>query len=195
MSATKIILRRRARKERKQAQTTRTRIWSSVWLTLALIGLVVPLAILLGGAAIVYADAIDGLPTPVETTFVDSEGITRLVDSSGRAVLMRVSDPLGNTREWTRVDALPQHVIDATLVVEDSDFLETTSFDLTGTLARLWRNIMDGPRPDASYGAAGRTPRAPAGSRAGQRPARNSWSRRSNGGIPARVLECTQHNY
>jgi membrane peptidoglycan carboxypeptidase len=154
MSATKIILRRRARKERKHAQTNRTRIWSSIWLTVALIGLVVPLAILLGGAAIVYADAIDGLPTPVETTFVDSEGITRLVDSSGRNVLMRVSDPLGSAREWTRVDALPQHVIDATLVVEDPDFLETTSFDLTGTLTRLWRNIMDGPiEPDASLTA------------------------------------------
>lgn len=154
MSATKIILRRRARKERKQAQRTRTRIWSSLWLTLALAGLVIPLTILLGGAAIVYADAIDGLPTPVETTFVDSEGITRLVDSSGRTVLMRVSDPLGNAREWTRIDSLPQHVIDATLAVEDPDFLETTSFDLTGTLARLWRNIMEGPiEADASLTA------------------------------------------
>lgn len=154
MSATKIILRRRARKARKQAQSTRTRIWSTLWMTLALIGVVVPLVVLLGGAAIVYAEAIDGLPTPVETTFVDSAGITRLVDASGRTTLMRVSDPLGNTREWTRVDGLPQHVIDATLMVEDPDFLETTAFDPTGTLTRLWRNIMDQPlEPDASLTA------------------------------------------
>lgn len=145
MSATHIILRRRARQARKHAQTVRTRIWSAIWLVVALVLVVVPLIILLGGAAIVYAGAIDGLSTPVETTFLDSEGITRLLDSTGTSTMFAVSDPLGDRREWTRLDSLPQVVIDATLTVEDPDFLEITHFDLTGTLARLWRNIMDGP--------------------------------------------------
>lgn len=145
MSATQIILRRRARQSRKHAQAIRVRIWSAIWLVVTVVVVVVPLAILLGGAMIVYADAVEGLPTPVETTFLDSEGITRLTDSTGAATLFRVSDPLGDGREWTRLDTLPQQVIDATLTVEDPDFLDVTRFELTGTLVRLWRNIMDGP--------------------------------------------------
>ncbi|MBK8138219.1 MAG: hypothetical protein IPK52_20800 [Chloroflexi bacterium] len=102
-----IILRRRARQSRKHAQATRLRIWSAIWLVLTVVVVVVPLAILLGGAVIVYADAVEGLPTPVETTFLDSEGITRLIDSTGATTLFRVSDPLGDRREWTRLDTLP----------------------------------------------------------------------------------------
>lgn len=146
MSATQIILRRRARKSRKQAQTTRTRIWSAIWLTAGLVLIIVPLAVLIGGAAMVYTESVDNLPTPVETTFLDSAGITRLVDASGSATLFRVSDPLGDNREWTRITTLPQYVADATLAVEDTDFLDFPSqFDMTGTLVRLWRNIMEGP--------------------------------------------------
>lgn len=145
MSATHIILRRRARRPASTRKRPRLRIWSAIWLVLTVVVVVVPLAILLGGAVIVYADAVEGLPTPVETTFLDSEGITRLINSTGATTLFRVSDPLGDRREWTRLDTLPQQVIDATLTVEDPDFLDVTRFELTGTLVRLWRNIMDGP--------------------------------------------------
>ncbi len=144
-SATQIILRRRARKARRAAQSTRTRIWAGIWLTVALVVVVVPLSILIGGAAYVYFNAIDGLPSPVETTFLESDGITRLTDSTGRTTLFTVSDPLGSAREWIRLDSLPPFVLDATLIVEDPAFLETTQFNLAATVALLWQNIMDGP--------------------------------------------------
>ena len=97
------------------------------------------------GAQAEDAGAVDGMPSRDETTFLESAGVTRLVDSSGTSVMFTVSDPLGSQRQWIRLDTLPRAVVDATLTVEDPDFLETTSFDPAGTLVRLWRNIMDGP--------------------------------------------------
>jgi len=144
-TAAQIIRRRRARLARKQAQAGRVRIWTGIWLTLVFIIGVVPVLILGGTAYAVYAEAVQDLPTPVETTFLDSVGVTRLLDRTGTVELFAVQDPLGRRRAWTTLDELPQHVIDATLLVEDPDFLQVTRFDLFGTAVRLWENIMAGP--------------------------------------------------
>ena len=144
-TAAQIIRRRRARLARKQAQAGRVRIWTGIWLTLAFVALIVPLGILGGTAYAVYAEAVKDLPTPVETTFLDSVGITRLLDRTGTIELFAVQDPLGSSRAWTTLDELPKHVIDATLLVEDPDFLQVTGFDAISTTTRLWENIMAGP--------------------------------------------------
>ncbi|MCU0475326.1 MAG: penicillin-binding protein [Anaerolineae bacterium] len=144
-TARDIIRRRRARKERHQRQARRTTVWASVWLTLVLLGGVVPVGGVVGVTAYAYAEATRDLPTPVETTFLDSVGVTRLLDRTGTVELLALQDPLGSNRTWTTLDSLPQHLIDATLLVEDPDFLQTARFDLLGTGVRLWENIMAGP--------------------------------------------------
>lgn len=144
-TATQIIRRRRARLARKQAQANRVRLWTSIWVTLAFLVIVVPLGVIGGIAYYVYADSVADLPTPVETTFLDSVGVTRLLDRTGTVELFAVQDPLGSSRAWTTLDSLPKHLIDATLLVEDPDFLQTTRFDMLGTAAGLWENIMAGP--------------------------------------------------
>lgn len=145
-TATQIIRRRRARQGRKQAQSNRVRLWTGVWVTLAFLLLVVPLGVMGGIAYYVYADSVADLPTPVETTFLDSVGgVTRLLDRTGTIELFAVQDPLGDSRAWTTLDSLPKHLIDATLLVEDPDFLQVTRFDALATTVRLWENIMAGP--------------------------------------------------
>lgn len=143
-TAAQIIRRRRARKSRKQAQAGRVRVWTAIWLTLVMLGVVAPVGVVAGTTAYVYSEAVRDLPSPVETTFQDSLGITRLYDRTGEIELFALQDPLGSSRAWTELDSLPQHVIDATLLVEDPDFLQTTRFDLIGTGARLWQSIMGG---------------------------------------------------
>jgi len=143
-TAAQIIRRRRARLARKQAQAGRVKIWTSLWLTLAFVALVVPLGILGGTAYAFYAEAVKDLPTPVETTFLDSVGVTRLLDRTGTVELLAVQDPLGSSRAWTTLDELPQYIIDATLLVEDPDFLQITRFDPFNTAAGLWENILSG---------------------------------------------------
>ncbi len=144
-TAAQIIRRRRARKARKHAQSQRTRLWTGLWLTLGFIGGVLPLGVVLGAAYYVYIGAVAGLPTPVETTFQDRVGVTRLYDRTGTVELFALQDPLGSSRAWTTLDSLPAYVVDATLLVEDPDFLQVTRFDPIGTVVRLWENIMAGP--------------------------------------------------
>ncbi len=107
---------------------------------------VIPVIILVGGAALVYLQEMTRLPTPQATVLVsESRGVTRLYDRSGQTLIFAVSDPLGDARQWMTLDELPGYVTQATLLVEDPDFLTATRFDPFRTLTRLWRNILNGP--------------------------------------------------
>lgn len=145
-SATQLIRRRRARKARKAAAHARTRTWTNFLIFLVTLVLAVPLAVIFGGAAIVYVQAVRDLPTPAQTTFISAAvGPTQLFDRTNRVMLYAVEDPLGDERTWIRLDDLPPYVVQSTLLVEDPDFLTVTRFDLIGTTIRLWRNILFGP--------------------------------------------------
>lgn len=145
-SATQLIRRRRARKARRSAVRSRTRMWTNLGIVALLLVIGVPLASFFGVAAYVYTQAIRGMPTPAQTTFISAAiGPTRLYDRTGNTLLYTVQDPLGDDRQWVSLADLPPYVADATLLVEDPDYLQTGGFDLTGALGRLWRNILFGP--------------------------------------------------
>lgn len=145
-SATQLIRRRRARKARRGAARSRTRLWTNLAIVLLLLIVGVPLASFFGVAAYVYTQAIRGMPTPAQTTFISAAiGPTRLYDRTGNTLLYTVQDPLGDDRTWVSLADLPSYVADATLLVEDHDFLGTGGFDFTRALGRLWRNILFGP--------------------------------------------------
>lgn len=144
-SVTQLIRRRRARKARKLAARARARGWFNSLIVLVLLSVFVPAGGLLGGALFVYTQAVRDLPTPAQTTFISAAvGPTRLYDRTGSTLLYTVEDPLGDDRAWTTLRDLPQYVIDATLLVEDADFLMTTRFDVGFVFNRLWRNIVFG---------------------------------------------------
>jgi membrane peptidoglycan carboxypeptidase len=145
-SATQIIRRRHKRHARRLQAQTRSRLWSYLMLFLFFIIVVLPLTVFLGTAGVVYAQRAANLPEPGDTIdFSAVTGPTRLYDRDGQRLIFAVQDPLGDSRTWTRLEELPPYLIDATLLVEDEDFLTTTRFDLTRTLFRLWRNFLSGP--------------------------------------------------
>lgn len=147
-----MILRRKARKQRRAVARSRAHIRGWVLATFIFLFGIVPLLVIIGGAGIVYAQAVADLPRPADTTFVGTlKGATRLLDRSGQTVLYSVEDPLGNQRAWVRLDELPPYVVRATLLVEDADFLERAHFSAFDTLFDLWNNTLFGPlRADAS---------------------------------------------
>lgn len=147
-SPIQLIRRRRARKRRLKDQRTRARTWLSV--VLGVLGLVVGLPfVTLGGLmGLLYAQAAAVLPTPAQTLF--TEGVTRpteLYDRSGRTLLFAVSDPLGEARAWQRLDDMPVSLLQATLLMEDDDFLDATRWQAFGTVARLWQYVLGVPLP------------------------------------------------
>lgn len=145
-------MRRKARKARRAQQRTRAHLRGWIFGALAFVLMGVPLLVIFGGAAVTYMQAVADLPRPVDTTFVGAlNGATRLTDRSGQTVIYSVEDPLGDQRAWVRLDDLPDYVVQATLLMEDPDFLTRGGFNPLETVLNLWNNTLFGPtRADPS---------------------------------------------
>jgi penicillin-binding protein 1A len=147
-SSTQIIQRRRRRAERRQAQQDRVRLWMSILVALAFALIVLPSAALAGGAVYMYTQSVAGMPAPLDTIYLDPiVGPTQLYDRSGQTLLFSVQDPLGDERAWVSLDSLPPYVVNATLLMEDPDFLTRTRPGLPSALVKLWQNTLNGPLP------------------------------------------------
>lgn len=147
-SVTTIIHRRRKRKARRRIAQGRNRWWAALIGVIVLLLVVVPAGMAFGSAALVYAQAASLLPAPQETIAREPQaGYTRLFDRSGDVLLYTVQDPLGSRRAWVSLEDLPPYIAQATLLMEDPDFLEVTRFDAARTLSKLWQNFLAGPLP------------------------------------------------
>lgn len=155
-SVAHIIRRRRNRKQRQQATRQSRRLWFGMGLGVIALIVIVPLFVTLGLAGLLYARAINAMPTPAETIYLDPIiGPTNLYDRTGTTLLYAVRDPLGNNRVWIDIETLPSYVPAATLRIEDPDFLETGTFDFGTTFWQLWRYILGLPNTP-NTGLAGR---------------------------------------
>lgn len=145
-SVVQITQRRKRRLQRRKAAQTQSRTWLVTIAVIFVIFGVLPLTGALGGAAVVYAQSVVGLPQPQDTIYLDPIiGPTRLYARDGQTLLFSVQDPLGDQRAWVTIDTLPSYLPLATLVMEDPDFLDTNRFDPLTTLIKLWDNIIAGP--------------------------------------------------
>lgn len=145
-SITQIVHHRRRRRAARRVAIRRSRIWALIiGLTLGLLVLV-PAGTAMGGAAFLYWRAVQGLPTPAETIYLDPIiGPTELYDRDGQVLLYAVQDPLGNERVWITLDELPPYVAEATLLMEDPGFLQSAQADTGYTLTQLWTYMLGTP--------------------------------------------------
>lgn len=150
-SVAHIIRRRRGRKVRRTETRSRSRLWLLLLAAVLLLALVIPLGTIFGLASYLYALAVDTMPSPAETVYLDPIiGPTELYDRAGSTLLYVVEDPLGDERAWVELDSLPPYVVQATLQMEDPDFLTANvadeAYTTSETLSRLWRYILDVPQ-------------------------------------------------
>lgn len=140
------IRRRRNRKQRRKQEQTRNRLWSLLIVGSLVLLVLGPILAFLGLTGFLYFRAISHMPDPAQTIYLDPiVQSTNFYDRTGAALLYSVQDPLGDERQWVTVEELPPYVLDATLQMEDSDFLEVGGFDLGRTINRLWLYGMDTP--------------------------------------------------
>lgn len=145
-SVAHIIRRRRAKRARRHQERARARGWALFIALLMALGLVLPAGALFGGAAYLYLRAVAALPTPAETTYLDPIiGQTQFFTRDGQTPFFTLQDPLGNNRVWIELDDLPPYVAEATLLIEDPDFLRVSGFDASATLSRLWTYMFSAP--------------------------------------------------
>ncbi|MEQ8674057.1 MAG: transglycosylase domain-containing protein [Aggregatilineales bacterium] len=151
-SVTQMIRRRRRRKSLKREQEARNQIWTWLLVSIGGVAVIAPLTVILGVAMSAYASALDVLPSQEET--IATEGVirpTEIYDSSGRVLLFSVEDPFAGQRTWITLDELPDYVEQATLLMEDPDFLTASRLNVVQVVSKLWDNFVDGPlAPEAS---------------------------------------------
>lgn len=154
-SITQIIRRRRTRKSRLRVARSRSQIWGLAIISVIVATVIVPAAIIFGLAGFLYSRAASYLPTQAQSIQLEPIlGTTEIYDRTGTTLLFSVTDPLGNQRRWLPLSDLPEYVVQATLEMEDPDYLETAGFRLGRTFDRLWRYIIGLPlAPDNSIAA------------------------------------------
>ncbi len=133
---------------RRRARKNQRRVGLAVIATIAALLILLPSGIAVASTAVIYWQAIQGLPAPRDSVALDPViGATELYDRSGQTLLFSVQDPLGDQREWVTLDSLPAYVVDATLVWEDPDFLSTARFNAFTAVTRLWSSVLNGTTP------------------------------------------------
>ncbi|QPC82443.1 transglycosylase domain-containing protein [Phototrophicus methaneseepsis] len=142
-SITQIIRRRRTRKSRLRESHTRSQVWGVSIMAVIAAVVIVPLVSIFGLAGYLYLRAAPYLPTQAQSIQLEPIlGSTEIYDRNGSTLIFSVTDPLGNERRWLPLSDLPEYVVQATLEMEDADFLETGQFKLDETLGRLWRYLL-----------------------------------------------------
>lgn len=147
------IIRRRRNREQRQAQARqRDRLWTGFIVGSALVIIIGPMVAILTFLSFLYWRASSQMPQRIDTIYLDPIiDDTRFYDASDAVRIYAVQDPLGDEREWISLEALPPYVVEATLQIEDPDFLERGAFDAWQLLSRLWSYGVYGVyRPDHS---------------------------------------------
>ena len=145
-SVAHIIRRRRARQARQQQRRSRRGLMITVLAMAFVLLAVVPIggAVALGGAY--YSQLTAAMPVPQQSLEqAPSAGTSELYDRTGTRLLWAVEDPLGDEREWLTLADLSPALIEATLLREDPDFLQTAGFAPVRAAERLIYNALDDP--------------------------------------------------
>lgn len=145
-SVTQIIQRRKKRQARQASRRKRLHLLIFGTMLAFTLLVVLPTAVTVGGASLMYWQAVGLLPLPQDTIYFESSaGPTELYDRSGNTLLFAIEDPLGAERTWVSLDSLPDYVVEATLLMEDSDFMTAARPGTVQTFTRLWQNVIAGP--------------------------------------------------
>ncbi len=139
-SVTQIIRRRRNHKQRQRRDNTRSQLWSALIFGGTAIAIIGPIVSILGFAGFLYFRAVNFMPSPADTIYLDPiVASTNLYDRTGNTLLYAVQDPLGDNRQWVTIESLPEYLVNATVQMEDPDFLDAGGFNTSLTIGRLWR--------------------------------------------------------
>ena len=78
----------------------------------------------------VYASYVQELPSPEEISrrTVETFETTRIYDRTGEHLLYEIMPPDGGRRTWVTLDQVPEHLINATIAMEDKNFYDETFY-------------------------------------------------------------------
>ena len=131
--------RRRGLEQSGSARVLRVVVALLMVVVLAVAGLVISSV---GSAAGVYAYFTRDLPA-LEGIEIAEENFetTKIYDRSGQNLLYEVIDPTGGDRTWVTLGEMPDHLICATVAIEDRNFWTNPGFNPRGIARAFWDNV------------------------------------------------------
>jgi len=106
--------------------------------------------LLLGSVATVYgayAYFAQDLPLPDEVGRRTEQAFktTKIYDRTGKTILFEIVDPQGGNRTVVPLKQMPQHLINATIALEDQNFYTNPGFNVRGLLRAAYNNLRGQP--------------------------------------------------
>jgi len=138
-----VTLRRRQRR-RVRARTGPGRLLQIAGFFMLLVFLSGLFSILaaVGGTVGVYAYFAKDLPEPEQIEIVEQTfETTRIYDRTGDVLLWEIIDPHAGDRVWVPLDQVPEHLICATVAIEDRTFWENPGVNPRGILRAFISNL------------------------------------------------------
>jgi len=112
--------------------------------------LFVPATIGVGGVLIVYGRAANRIPATPQDSLqrTASQSPTQIYAADGQTLLFSIESSLDDAPQWVTLDALPEYVVDATILWEDPDFMERSRGSLLTFADKFATNYIDGSVDD-----------------------------------------------
>ncbi|MBN1953922.1 MAG: transglycosylase domain-containing protein [Anaerolineae bacterium] len=138
-----VTLQRRQRK-RAKARTGPGRLLQVVAMSLLLLltSMLLSVSGVVGSVVGVYAYFAQDLPEPEQIEFVEENfETTHIYDRTGQVLLWEVIDPNAGDRVWAPLEEIPEHMICATIAIEDRTYWENPGVDPRGITRALISNL------------------------------------------------------
>lgn len=107
------------------------------------LGSLLALAALVGGALTAYASFAKDLPSPGTIVTREVAQSTKILDRKGR-LLFEIFDPSLGRRTSVPLDQISPYLIQATIATEDATFYENQGVNIRGILRAAWSNLTHG---------------------------------------------------
>lgn len=98
--------------------------------------------VLFGGTYFMYDRVLKGLPSPLDLVEKEQIVTTRILDRNGKVLFRIYKD---ENRTLVPITAIPEHVKQATISIEDKDFYKHHGFSISGIIRAAWANFQGKP--------------------------------------------------
>lgn len=136
------IKRRQSRRTSERSGTRQVLRIAGVLLLAVLLVIMATVASGVGAAVGAYTYFTRDLPEPEQIEAAEENfETTKIYDRSGQILLHEIIDPFGGDRTWVTLDQIPEHLVCATVAIEDRNYWENPGVNLRGIARAFWADI------------------------------------------------------
>jgi membrane peptidoglycan carboxypeptidase len=134
----------RHKRRRMQERTGASQVFRVIGVVLMVLFIITTGAFVSSVSAVAgaYSYFTQDLPEPEEIEAAEQNfETTKIYDRTGQTLIYEVIDPTGGDRTWVTLDQIPEHLICATVAIEDRNYWDNPGINPRGIARALWADI------------------------------------------------------